>query len=130
MPSLERATGAGAAPSPTLAEGMSILLRLLAPITPHIAHALWHELGYAQAGGDIDQASWPEPLAAALAQDEIELVLQVNGKHRGNIRVKVGAERTAIEAAALASEGARKFMEGKPAKKVVVVPGRLVNIVV
>jgi len=63
-------------------------------------------------------------------QDEEELVLQVNGKHRGNIRVKVGAERTAIEAVALASEGAMKFMEGKPAKKVVVVPGRLVNIVV
>jgi leucyl-tRNA synthetase len=69
-------------------------------------------------------------LADALVQDEEELVLQVNGKHRGNIRVKVGADRTAIEAVALASEGAQKFMEGKPAKKVVVVPGRLVNIVV
>jgi leucyl-tRNA synthetase len=63
-------------------------------------------------------------------QDEEELVLQVNGKHRGAIKVKVGADRTAIEAVALASEAAMKFMEGKPAKKVVVVPGRLVNIVV
>ena len=65
-----------------------------------------------------------------LGQGEQELVLQVNGKHRGNIRVKVGADKTVIEALALASESAQKFMEGKPAKKVVVVPGRLVNIVV
>jgi leucyl-tRNA synthetase len=108
-------------------ECFGILLRVLSPITPHICHALWIELGY---GSDILVAPWPEPLAEALAQDEEELVLQVNGKHRGNIRVKVGADKTAIEAVALASEGAQKFMEGKPAKKVVVVPGRLVNIVV
>ena len=74
--------------------------------------------------------AWPEPLEAALVQDEVELVLQVNGKLRGSIRVKVGADRTAIEALAVASEVAQKFMEGKPAKKVIVVPGRLVNIVV
>jgi len=108
-------------------EGLSILLRLLSPIAPHICHHLWRELGF---GEDILDASWPEPLADALVQDEEELVLQVNGKHRGSIRVKVGADRTAIEAAALASDAARKFMEGKAAKKVVVVPGRLVNIVV
>ena len=104
-----------------------ILLRILSPIAPHICHALWIELGY---GADILDAPWPEPVEAALVQDEEDLVLQVNGKHRGNIRVKVGADKTAIEAVALASEGAQKFMEGKPAKKVVVVPGRLVNIVV
>ncbi|RLJ67863.1 leucine--tRNA ligase [Sulfurisoma sediminicola] len=108
------------------AECISILLRLLSPIAPHVTHALWVELGF---GADILAAPWPEPLEAALAQDEIELVLQVNGKHRGNLRVKVGTDRTAIEAAALASEMAQKFMEGRPAKKVVVVPGRLVNIV-
>ncbi len=108
-------------------EGFSILLRLLSPITPHITHALWQELGY---GEDILSAPWPEPLDEALVQDEQELVLQVNGKHRGNIKIKVGADKTAIEAEALASEAAQKFMEGKPAKKVVVVPGRLVNIVV
>jgi leucyl-tRNA synthetase len=112
---------------PVLTEGFGILLRVLSPIAPHICHALWIELGY---GPDILAAPWPEPVEAALVQDEEELVLQVNGKHRGNIRVKVGADRTAIEAVALASEGAQKFMEGKPAKKVVVVPGRLVNIVV
>jgi leucyl-tRNA synthetase len=110
-----------------IAECFGILLRMLSPITPHICHALWIELGY---GADILAAPWPEPLADALVQDEEELVLQVNGKHRSNIRVKVGADRTAIEAVALASEAAQKFMEGKAAKKVVVVPGRLVNIVV
>jgi leucyl-tRNA synthetase len=113
--------------APVLAEGFSILLRLLSPIAPHVTHALWVELGY---GADILQAAWPEPLEAALAQDEQELVLQVNGKHRGSVKVKVGADKTVIEAAALANEAAQKFMEGKPAKKVIVVPGRLVNIVV
>jgi leucyl-tRNA synthetase len=108
-------------------EGFGILLRILSPIAPHICHALWVELGY---GSDILAAPWPEPVEAALVQDEEELVLQVNGKHRGSVKVRVGADRTAIEAIALASEAAQKFMEGKPAKKVVVVPGRLVNIVV
>jgi leucyl-tRNA synthetase len=112
-------------------EAFSILLRVLSPIAPHLTHALWIELGY---GPDILAAAWPEPLDAALVQDEEELVLQVNGKLRGAIRVKVGADtperRAAIEAVALATEAAQKFMEGKPAKKVIVVPGRLVNIVV
>lgn len=108
------------------AEGLSILLRVLSPITPHIAHALWRELGF---GDDILAAPWPEPLAAALAQDEIELVLQVNGKLRGSLRVAADATKEQLETAALASETAQKYMEGRPAKKVVVVPGRLVNIV-
>ncbi len=108
-------------------EGLSILLRLLSPITPHVCHYLWQELGF---GEDILQAPWPEPLEAALAQDEIELVLQINGKLRGSIRVPAGATKEQIEQPALASDVARKYMEGKPAKKVVVVPGRLVNIVV
>jgi len=108
-------------------EGFSILLRLLSPITPHVCHALWQELGY---GDDILAAPWPEPLEEALVQDEIELVLQVNGKTRGSVRVPAGADKAAIEAAAAASDAAQKFMDGKPAKKVVVVPGRLVNIVV
>jgi len=112
---------------PHAREGLSILLRVLSPITPHICHALWRELDF---GDDILAAPWPEPLEAALVQDEIELVLQVNGKTRGSVRVPAGADRAAIEAAAVASEAAQKFMEGKPAKKVVVVPGRLVNIVV
>jgi hypothetical protein len=100
---------------------------MLSPITPHICHALWSGLGY---GADILAAPWPEPLDAALVQDEIELVLQVNGKLRGSHPRAGRRRKAAIEAVALASEAAQKFMEGKPAKKVVVVPGRLVNIVV
>ena len=107
-------------------EGLSILLRLLSPITPHICHHLWRELGF---GDDILHAPWPEPLEAALMQDEIELVLQINGKLRGSARVPAGATQQQIEQHALASEVAKKYMEGKPAKKVIVVPGRLVNIV-
>jgi leucyl-tRNA synthetase len=108
-------------------EGLAILLRLLSPITPHICHVLWRDCGF---GTDILAAPWPEPLEAALQQDEIELVVQVNGKLRGSIKVAADASKSAIETAALASEAAQKFMEGKPPKKVVVVPGRLVNIVV
>ena len=111
---------------PHAREGFSILLRLLSPITPHICHGLWRELGY---GEDILAAPWPEPLDEALVQDEIELVLQVNGKTRGSVCVPAGADKAVIEAAVLMSEAAQKFMEGRPAKKIVVVPGRLVNIV-
>ena len=115
---------------PHAREGFGILLRILSPIAPHIAHALWIELEMGgNEGADILGAPWPEPLEEALVQDELELMLQVNGKLRGSIRVKVGADKTAIETAALASPDAQRFMEGKPAKKVVVVPGRLVNIV-
>ncbi len=109
------------------AEGLSILLRLLSPITPHVAHALWQALGY---GDDILSAPWPEPLDAALKQDSIELMLQVNGKLRGSINVPATADKAAIEALALASETAQKHLDGQAAKKVIVVPGRLVNIVV
>ena len=123
----ELAEGHPAAHAGVAEEGFSILLRLLSPITPHICHALWQDCGFA---GDILNAPWPEVSAAALEQDEVELVVQVNGKLRGSIRIAAGASKADIEAAALASEGAARFMEGKPAKKVVVVPGRLVNIVV
>jgi len=108
-------------------EGFSILLRVLSPIAPHIGHVLWQDLGY---GSDILAAAWPEPLEAALKQDTIELMLQVNGKLRGSVKVAADASKEVIEATALADEMALKFMEGKAPKKVVVVPGRLVNIVV
>jgi leucyl-tRNA synthetase len=120
---LERAPQAAA---PAIQEGMSILLRLLFPIAPHITHVLWRELGL---GEDILHAGWPEPEEAAMRQDTIELVLQINGKLRGQLSVPAAADRAAIEAAALASEAAKKFIAGAPVKKVVVVPGRLVNIV-
>jgi leucyl-tRNA synthetase len=110
-----------------LREAMSVLLRVLSPITPHIAQHLWRELGF---GADILAASWPAVDAAALVQDEIELVLQVNGKHRGSIRVPSGAAREAIERMTLDSPAAQKHIAGQAVKKVIVVPGRLVNIVV
>ncbi len=123
---LEKASGTGAGNAAVVAEGISILLRLLSPIAPHICHALWQQLGF---GDDILKAPWPEPVEGALAQEEIELVLQINGKHRGSLSLPAGATREAIESAALASEAARKFLEGRPARKLIVVPGRLVNIV-
>ena len=113
-----------------LIEGFSILLRVLYPATPHITHALWSELGYAGVLGDLLDAPWPQVDEAALVQDELELVLQVNGKLRGSVRVPASADKAAIEAAALANPDAQKFVQGATPKKVVVVPGRLVNIVV
>jgi len=108
-------------------EGMSILIRLLSPIAPHIAHHLWRELGF---GEDVMKAPWPEPDPEALEQDEIELVVQVNGKLRGSIKVPKAADRSAIEGLALANPNVQKFVAGQSVKKVVVVPGRLVNLVV
>jgi leucyl-tRNA synthetase len=113
-----------------LIEGFGILVRVLYPATPHLAHALWSELGYAEQLGDLLDTPWPQVDASALVQDEIELMLQVNGKLRGSIKVSPQADKAAIEAAALASEDFAKFAEGKPAKKVIVVPGRLVNVVI
>ncbi len=108
-------------------EGYSILLRLISPITPHIAHILWRDLKF---GDDILVATWPEPVEAALEQDEIDIVLQVNGKLRGNLRVAKTADNTTLEQLALAHEAIQKHLSGLTPKKVVVVAGRLVNVVV
>ena len=113
--------------STVLREGLSILLRVLSPITPHIAHQLWRDLAY---GEDILAATWPEPDAAALVEDEIELVVQVNGKKRGDVRVPRDAGKPAIEALVLAHAEVQKFVAGQPVKKIIVVPGRLVNVVI
>ena len=113
-----------------LLEGFSILLRCLYPATPHIAHALWTELGYAATQGDLLDAPWPVVDPAALVQDEVELMLQINGKLRGSVVVPSGASKEAIEAAALACDTFVQFAAGVPAKKVIVVPGRLVNVVI
>ena len=112
-----------------LKEGLSLLIRTLYPAAPHIAFGLWAELGLAAAQGELIDAPWPQVDERALEQDEIELVLQVNGKLRGQLRVPAGADRGAIEAAALAHPECIRFVEGRPAKKVVIVPGRLVNVV-
>ena len=116
-----------AAHAAVASEGLSILLRVLGPITPHLAHTLWTECGFE---GKLQDAAWPEPDEDALRQDEVELMVQVNGKLRGSIKVAADADQAGIERLALASEAAQKFMDGKPPRKVVVVKGRLVNIVV
>ena len=105
-------------------ETLEAAVAMLAPIVPHISEALYAEL---KPGAVM---TWPAVYESALVQDEIELMLQVNGKLRGQIRVAAIADKAAVEAAALASEAAQKYLEGQPPKKVVVVPGRLVNIVV
>jgi leucyl-tRNA synthetase len=116
-------------------EGLSILLRVLNPVVPHITHVLWEELGYAAQHGDIVDAPWPKVDQSALAQDEIELVLQVNGKLKGKLKVASGADTATIEAVAIASTHVQRAMNegsrGGPAKvlRVIVVPKRLVNVV-
>ena len=110
-------------------KGFSVLLRVLYPACPHIAHGLWNELGFAAQLGELLDAPWPQVDEAALLQDQIELVLQIAGKTRGAIRVPAAADKAAIEAAALAAPEFAKFAEGKAVKKVVIVPGRLVNVV-
>ena len=113
-----------------LAECFSILLRVLYPACPHITDELWTDLGYAACCGDLLDVAWAGVDESALQRDEIELMLQVNGKLRGAVLVPASADKAAIEAAALASEAFVKAANGAAAKKVIVVPGRLVNVVV
>jgi len=132
MKMLNALEGAKLAASPAsaavLAEGLGVFLRVLYPVAPHITHALWTELGYHKIFGDLLDAPWPQVDEAALVQDQIELMVQVNGKLRGSIRVAACADRAVIEAAALADENVQRFVSGPP-KKIIIVPGRLVNIV-
>ncbi len=111
-------------------EGMGILLRALYPVVPHTTWVLWQELEFAQEYGDLLDAPWPEVDASALARDEIELVLQVNGKLRGKLSVPASADKAAIEATARESPEVAKHANGAPVKKIIIVPGRLVNVVV
>ena len=112
-----------------IAEGFSIFLRLLNPVAPHITHVLWQELGYAGVHGDLLNAAWPQVDPQALEQSEIEMMIQVNGKLRGSITVSKDADKASIEAAALACESVQKYVETTP-KKIIVVPGKLISIVV
>ncbi len=113
-----------------LHEGFNILLRCLYPCAPHLAHALWVDLGYSKDHGDLLDAPWPQVDETALLKDEIELMLQINGKLRGSVTVSATADKATIEAAALATEAFIKQAAGAAPKKVIVVPGRLINIVV
>ena len=109
-------------------EGFSILLRVLSPICPHITHALWKELGY---GDDILNAGWPIADEAALVQDTVEYVIQVNGKLRGNMLISREASIDAIEKMTLSQTYVTKFLlEGTSVRKIIVVPNKLVNVVI
>ncbi len=108
-------------------EALEAIVLMLSPIVPHICHQLWLDLGHQQA---VVSASWPEVDTTALEQDTLELVLQVNGKLRGKMKVSVNASKDEIEAMALSDEHIKRFIEDQPVKKVIVVPKKLVNIVV
>ncbi|MDP3977002.1 MAG: leucine--tRNA ligase [Pseudomonas sp.] len=109
-----------------LQEGLESVALLLAPITPHISHQLWLELGHP---GAIIDAQWPAVDESALVQESLQLVIQVNGKLRGHIDMPAAATREEVEAAARANENVLRFTEGLSIRKVIVVPGKLVNIV-
>ena len=121
-----RVAGDSAAVRALRQETLEAAVLMLNPIVPHVCEALFTAL---RPGCTASSQAFPEPDAAALAQDEIELVLQINGKLRGSLRVPAGADRASIEAAALACEAASKHLAGAAPKKLIVVPGRLVNIV-
>jgi leucyl-tRNA synthetase len=112
--------------SPAWAEALDTLLKLMAPVTPHIAEELWVNRGRPYS---IHQQSWPVYDPAAVAEALVTIVVQVNGKVRDRVQVAAGAGESEVKAAALASEGARRNMDGKEPRQMVVVPGRLVNIV-
>ena len=113
-----------------VAECFGILLRVIYPATPHLTHAQWDELGYAGVFGPLLDAAWPSVDAKALEQDELEYMLQINGKLRGSITVAADADKATIEAAALANEVFIRHAEGAAPKKIIVVPRKLVNIVI
>ena len=108
-------------------EALEIIVRVLAPIVPHLCHALWQALGHERA---VVDERWPEVDPAALVRDTVEMVVQVNGKLRGRIRVASGAAESDVRTAALEAEHVDRFVAGKPVRKVIIVPGKLVNIVV
>ncbi|MEG4587717.1 leucine--tRNA ligase [Microcoleus sp. MOSTC5] len=113
--------------SPVYAEGINTLIRLLAPFAPHIADELWHNTGNSES---VHTQTWPSVDPSALITDEMTLVIQVMGKTRGTIQVPSGADKAALENFARESELAKRHLEGKEIKKVIVVPGKLVNFVV
>ncbi|PSB20333.1 leucine--tRNA ligase [Phormidesmis priestleyi ULC007] len=113
--------------SPVYAEGIQTLLRLLAPFAPHIAEELWHLLGHTDS---IHTQAFPMLDPAALVADEITIVIQVMGKTRGTIQVPAQADKATIEQSARESDAARRHIDGKEIKKVIVVPGKLVNFVI
>jgi leucyl-tRNA synthetase len=108
-------------------EALEMAVLMLSPVVPHISHALWHALGHAEA---VVDCAWPVVDAEALVQDTVTLIVQVNGKLRGKVSVAADAQRDAIETAALSDENVSRHIGEQPVKKVIVVPGKLVNVVV
>ncbi|MDI9780660.1 leucine--tRNA ligase [Pseudomonas putida] len=123
---LEKAPQATEQDRALLQEGLEAVTLLLAPITPHISHELWKQLGHDQAVIDAD---WPAVDESALVQDSVTLVVQVNGKLRGQVEMPAAASREEVEAAARSNENVLRFIDGLTIRKVIVVPGKLVNIV-
>ncbi|MFK3684098.1 MULTISPECIES: leucine--tRNA ligase [Pseudomonas] len=123
---LEKAPQATAQDRALLQEGLEAVTLLLAPITPHISHELWKALGHSQS---VIDAAWPSVDEAALVQDTVTLVVQVNGKLRGQVEMPAAASREEVEAAARNNENVLRFTDGLTIRKVIVVPGKLVNIV-
>ncbi|MET0291394.1 MAG: leucine--tRNA ligase [Steroidobacteraceae bacterium] len=122
-----RHDGRGAAAHAVRQEALEIAVLCLGPIVPHIGHSLWQALGQTE---PLHATRWREADPAALVQDLVEIVVQVNGKLRGRVQVAAAADRAAVEALALADPQVQRFLEGKPPRKVIVVPGKLVNVVV
>ena len=127
-----------AASVPVAGEALASLLILLAPFAPHLAEELWQKLGGdsdgggggdSDSGGSIHRQRWPVADAAALVRDTIPLVIQVKGKVRGSLDVPADADSATLEQLALASDIAQKWLEGQPPRRVIVVPGKLVNLV-
>ncbi|MDO9311350.1 MAG: class I tRNA ligase family protein, partial [Nitrosomonas sp.] len=127
MNGLAKSQGTDPASRNLMQEALENIVLLLSPIVPHICHELWREL---KPGTELFDQPWPQADNTAMVQDEIKLIVQVNGKLRGEINVAKDAGKDAIEHAALTNEHVLKFIEGQTVKKIIVVPGRLVNIVV
>lgn len=127
MNNLAKITDNDAASRNLMQEALENIVLLLSPIVPHICHELWREL---KPGTELSNQPWPKADDAAMIQNEVTLIVQVNGKLRGQITIAKDAEKEAVELAALANEHVQKFIEGQTVKKIITVPGRLVNIVV
>jgi leucyl-tRNA synthetase len=121
--SQDRSTGGRA----VMQEALELVVLMLSPIVPHAAQAMWRALGH---DSRVVDQRWPQADPAALVQDTIEIVVQVNGKLRARIAVAAGADEAVAREAALADPGVAKFVAGQPVRKLIYVPGKLVNVVV
>jgi len=108
-------------------EALKLATLMLSPITPHVCHVLWQALGHTSA---LIDERWPVPEKEALTQETHAIVVQVNGRLRGHISVPVSADEDAVRAAALADDNVRRFVADRPVRRVIIVPGKLVNVVV